>query len=307
MSLSTCVIYNPAAGRGKALRELEDARKRFGGDIELRPTSAAGHAVELARQAAQEGFSRVVAAGGDGTVHEVANGLLTSGRDDVLLSTWPVGSSCDYAYSLGMLRWWRERSTDIPLDTMRVDVGLVRAGGRERYCVNSFGVGFNGMVTVEAHKIRWLRGLPLYALAFLRAMVEHFQTPPMTVRFDDAEGESPTLAVSVNLAQREGGFPITSAARLDDGRFDYLHAAAMRRWELLRYLPAMIAGNLPTNHPQLRTGRCTRAAVRAGVPLCVHADGEFVCRPEDGIREVEIELLPGRLLVEVCRPFLYGA
>src|SRR5215210_8026673 len=91
VSLSTCVIYNPAAGRGKARSRLEAARRRFGPDVVYRPTDGPWHAAELARKAAAEGFARVVAAGGDGTVHEVANGLLAAGRDEVILSVWPLG------------------------------------------------------------------------------------------------------------------------------------------------------------------------------------------------------------------------
>ncbi len=98
---ATCVIYNPAAGRGRAEKLLGELRATLGDEIELRPSRKPWHAVELARQAAEEGFAKVVAAGGDGTVHEVANGVLQSGRRDVVFSVWPIGSANDYAYSLG--------------------------------------------------------------------------------------------------------------------------------------------------------------------------------------------------------------
>src|SRR6185312_12726617 len=106
MTPDTCVIYNPKAGRGSAAKHLvtmlreklpvPDANNAWW------DTSGPGHAVELARQAADAGFAKVVAAGGDGTVHEVANGILRSGRRDVVFATWPLGSANDYAYSLGM-------------------------------------------------------------------------------------------------------------------------------------------------------------------------------------------------------------
>ncbi|HET6573289.1 MAG TPA: diacylglycerol kinase family protein [Fimbriiglobus sp.] len=305
MALPTCVITNPAAGRGKARRQLESARRRFGPEIEYRPTAGPGHAVELARTAAVEGFARVVAAGGDGTVHEVANGLLTSGRSEVILSVWPLGSMNDFAYSLGLLRWWAEGAVR-PLDVLRADVGAVRADGRERYFVNGCGVGFNGLVAHESRSIRSLRGLPLYVLAFLKSMVRHFATPAMSIQLDSATSVGPTLSLSLNLGQREGGFPVSPAARLDDGAFDVLHVGAVRRWELLRYLPGLIAGRLPTDHPHIRRGRCGRAIIRAAVPLCVHIDGELFAVPGDGVRELEVELLPNRLRVEVCPPYLYG-
>jgi diacylglycerol kinase family enzyme len=302
----TCVIYNPAAGRGRAERLLKEFLAHPGVHGDLRPTSAPGHAEELAREAADQGFARVVAAGGDGTVHEVANGVLRSGRRDVVFSTWPVGSANDYAYTLGLTAWWDKRAEKPPTETLDVDVARVTAGGQERYCVNAAGVGFNGMVTIEARKIRFLRGMPLYTLAFLKAMVRHFATPRMRVRFDGTEVDGPTLALTLALAQREGGFPIRPAADLTDGRLDYMHATRLRRWHLVRYLPAMATGNLPENHPLIRLGRATRVEAESEAPLCVHADGEFVCVPEDGVRELTVEVEPARLRVEVYPPGLYG-
>lgn len=305
VSPPTCVIYNPAAGRGKARRQLEAARRRFGPDVVYRPTDGPWLAAELARKAAVEGFARVVAAGGDGTVNEVANGLLAAGRDEVILSVWPLGSMNDLAYSLGLSRWWAE-GAGRPLDVLNADVGVMRSAGRERFFVNGCGVGFNGMVARETRSIRSLRGRPLYVLAFLRSMIRHYATPTVTVRLDSAVSDGPTLALSFNLGQREGGFPLTPDARLDDEAFEVLNAGAVRRWELVRYLPGLIAGRLPSGHPHITRARCGRAIVRATVPLCVHTDGELFADPADEVRDLEIDLLPGRLRLEVCSPYLYG-
>ncbi len=306
MTPATCVIYNPAAGRGRAEQLFRELAARPGVHGELRPTNAPGHAEELARAAADEGFARVVAAGGDGTVHEVANGLIRSGRRDVIFSTWPVGSANDYAYTLGLTAWWARRAEHPPLESLDVDVARVTAGGRERYAVNAAGVGFNGMVTVESRTIRYLRGMPLYGLAFLKAMVRHFATPRMRVCFDDEEVNGPTLALTMCLAQREGGFPLMPAAELTDGRLDYMLATNLRRWHLVRYLPALATGRLPADHPLIRLGRAARVTVESEAPLCAHADGEFVCQPADGVKELAVEVLPGRLRVEVYPPGLYG-
>jgi len=306
MNVDTCVIYNPAAGRGKAEAWLRDAGQTLGEEMELRPTEGAGHAIELARSACEAGFAKVIAAGGDGTVHEVANGVLKSGRLDVVFSTWPIGSANDYAFTLGMQAWWKRRHERLPTETMKVDVGRVSSPGRERFYVNALGAGFNGMVTLESRHIRWLTGMPLYAWAFLKAMVKHFATPKLTIAFDDTIVEGPTLALTINLAQREGGFPITPDADLTDGLFDYMHATKLRRWHLLRYLPAMARGRLPKNHPLLRLGRAQTIVVKSPTPLCVHTDGEFFCTPQDGVQELAIEVIPCRLRVEVYPAALYG-
>lgn len=306
MAGGTCVIYNPAAGRGRAERLLNALPPSLTSGVELRPTSKEGHAVELARRACEEGFAKVVAAGGDGTVHEVANGVLQSGRRDTVFSTWPVGSANDFAFTLGLAAWWNVRDRGAPLETLEIDVGRVTAPGRERYFVDAVGIGFNGMVTIESRKTKWLAGLPLYAWAFLKALARHFATPHMTVRFDGREVAAPTLALSILNAQREGNFPLRPDANLTDGLFDYMHAKRLTRLHLIRYLPAMVGGNLPENHPRLGLGRAGRIEVTCGSPLCIHADGEFVCVPEDGVKEVAVEVLPRRLKVEVYPPALYG-
>jgi diacylglycerol kinase (ATP) len=301
----TCLIFNPAAGRGRADRWLRSIRDDRLLGIQLEPTARAHHALELARAAADAGYKKVIAAGGDGTVHEVANGLLHSANRSVIFSTWPVGSANDYAYTLGMQAWWN-RGQNEPTEVVEVDVGRATSPGRQRYFVNAFGVGFNGMVTLESRSVRWLKGMPLYTWAFLKAMVKHFRTPPLWVKLDDQVANGPTLALTINLAQREGGFPITPQASLTDGLFDWFHARKLRRWHLIRYLPAMIRGTLPQNHPLLRTGRAARVEVQSESPLCIHADGEFFCVPADGVREVTVEVLPRRLKVEVFPPAMYG-
>lgn len=294
----TCVIFNPAAGRGRAKQLIDAAVKRIG-ECELRPTSHPGHAEELARIGAEEGFARIVAAGGDGTVHEVANGILHSGNRDVIFSTWPLGSMNDYAFALGLDRWWNERRGAEELTSTHADVGVMRSGTRERFFVNGCGFGFNGMVTLESRRIRSLRGLPLYAAAFARAGLFDFRCPATTVRIDDSESVSPMLALSVNLAQREGGFPVTPMARIDDGQFDFFHVREVSRWHLVRYFPALVAGTLPADHPRFRFGRCSRVTVSCREPLCVHVDGELFSVPADGHRQFAVEILPRRLRVEV--------
>ncbi|MGL6096299.1 MAG: diacylglycerol/lipid kinase family protein [Fimbriiglobus sp.] len=296
----TVVIFNPAAGRGRAKSLIDMAVQRLSGEVELRPTNGPGHAIELAESATNEGVGRVIAAGGDGTVHEVANGLLRTNRTNMVLSTLPLGSMNDYAHSLGLKTWWREPPPGSQLTVATVDIGIVRGGGRERFFVNGLGVGFGGMVTIESRSIRRLRGQALYTLAFLKAGWRHFRQPEMAVEFDGKTLFAPTLALSVNLAQREGGFPVTPDARLDDGWFDTFHAAGLKRWQLLRYLPALLAGSLPDDHPNLRRNRCRVVRLRSAVPLCVHTDGELFCVPSDEVRTLEIEIMPGRLLVETC-------
>jgi diacylglycerol kinase (ATP) len=85
---------------------------------------------------------------------------------------------------------------------------------------------------------------------------------------------------------------------VDDGKFDYMHVADLRRWDLIRLLPKLMAGNIPTDNPKIRTGTSGGVRVVSDTPLCAHADGEFACVPADGVTELNFETYPGRLVVE---------
>src|SRR5262245_41092581 len=102
--MARCVIYNPAAGRGFVKHPPTC------GDDEFRATTCAGHAEELAMQAIRDGFTTILAAGGDGTVHEAANGVLQLGRKDVVFAPWPIGSANDYAFALRLPVDWPARN-----------------------------------------------------------------------------------------------------------------------------------------------------------------------------------------------------
>jgi len=291
------VIYNPAAGRGRARGRIDRLRRDLGARAEFRPTGGSGDAEALARRAAEEGFAVVAAAGGDGTVHEVANGLLQSGKSDVIFAPIPAGSANDYVNGLGLADdWWRRPGPAVVPGL--VDVGRVRSGERNRYFVNGFGAGFNGMVTRESRRIRRLRGLPLYGLAVLRVIFYHYTCPVTTVCFDDGEPTvAPMLGLSLALGRREGNFVVAPKAELDDGLFDYVYGGAASRWDLLVFMAQMAAQRLRNDHPFVRMGRCRRATLHSETPLIVHLDGEFFCLPENGVHDLEVELLPRALRV----------
>lgn len=296
-SAAVCVIYNPISGKGRGARRLDRLRRALDGRVEFWPTLGPGAGTALARQASVAGFATVGAAGGDGTVHEVANGILSAGRPEVALAVLPLGSANDYAHSLGLdADWWRR--PDPRIGCVPVDVGVVRSGERSRWFVNGLGLGFNGAVTLESRRIRRLQGVALYGLATLRALWLHFDAPRMAVCIDDGvEKYGPTLALSLALGRREGNFVVAPAALLDDGLFDYFHAGRLRRRDLVGLLPGLLLrGGLPT-HPALRTGRCRRVVVRSEAALTVHTDGEFFSRPEDGVHELSVELHPRALRV----------
>ena len=291
-----CVIFNPAAGRGRAQRRLEALRREWGETAAFRPTQHAGHATELARQAVEDGFELVAAAGGDGTVHEVANGILASPRREVVFGIIPIGSANDYSHSLQ-----HQFGTPAAGDSARlVDVGHVRDGqGRERFFVCCLGLGLNGRVTLESRRIRKLRGVALYGLATLRALRD-VTAPPLRLQWDEQPTEIvPTLMLSVLLGRREGNFVLAPQAILDDGLFDFVHTGALARWTVLRFLPRLALFGPPPNDPRVHIGRCRRLRIESESPLVIHTDGEMFCRPEDDVRQLDIQIQPQRQRVQL--------
>ncbi len=296
--MSVCVILNPHSGRNAASRRFAKFRDAYGREVTLYPTTSPSHARELARDAAEDGFRVVAAAGGDGTVHEVANGLLACERANVTLAIVPVGSANDYAHSI------RKQFGVANLDDdrgNRVDVGLLRcASGEERFFVESIGMGLSARVTLQSRAVN-RRGLVRYAVAAYRAIRDDLTVPELQLRWDQEPPVlSPTLMLSLLLGRREGNFPLAPNAVLDDGLFDYLLAGQFTSWQAIRMIPRLAIWGPPANHPRISQGRCRSLHVVSPEPLVVHSDGEIVCTPEHDCRELEIRLLPKRLRVKVC-------
>ena len=309
-----CVIFNPAAGRRRAQRRLRAFLARWERHVDLRPTARPEHAGELAEAAVREGFDLIAAAGGDGTVHEVAGGLLrateTPGGDGAgeppVFAVVPIGSANDYAFSLR--GQFGETELDSP-DAHPVDVGRLSwtdpagesGAERRRYFVCCCGAGLAGRVTQESRRIGWLQGVPLYGLAAIRALRAAGPPADWAIARDGGEAiAAPTRSFHALLGRREGGFLLAPRAKLDDGAFETLRIGPAGRWELLRMLPGFARTGPPAAHPHVELGRGRSLRIDSPAPLAVHADGELALVPEDGVCGVRLDLLPGRLRAKVC-------
>ena len=249
LTVATCVIFNPAA-RGDKARRFRRQLDIIASQCALKPTSGPGDAVRLATAAVMEGFTTVVAAGGDGTINEVANGIARApdGLTQTRLGILPLGSvnvlakeldlPTNIAQAWEVVQRGRERRVDLPW------MEFANASGTERRAfVILAGEGLDAraveLVNWESKK-RF--GAFAYIAAGWRALNE---TPtPMTVTHNGTTIESAELVLLGNGRYYGGRFPFFPKARMDDGRLDVCVFPHFQRRRLLAYTWALLKGRL---------------------------------------------------------------
>ena len=302
MSSNVHVILNPAASSGggrRLLPRLEDALAARNIEFRLHRTRGPGHAAELARRAVADGCDRLVVAGGDGTIHEVANGLLEGeGTRRVPIAVVPVGTGNDFYRMVG-----GSRSLDAALDVLEhgsvrsFDVGLARWEGGEARFVNFMGLGVDVEVLHRREGFRRLPGMVQYLAAILTA-VARFEPYPVRVRLPDEEFLDRTHLCAVTVGPSvAGGFLLCPGALPDDGLLDMCFVEALRWDQVARHLPKLLRGT----HTGLDVVRMRRTgSIRIEDPdrrpFPFQLDGELM---PDSSPWLEGSIEPGRLPVLV--------
>ncbi len=288
-------ILNPHAHRGRMAQLAETLRQAVRGSIELDllQTSRQGDAVGLARDAAEDGVEAVIAIGGDGTVHEVVNGLMAvSTQQRPAMGIIPAGSGNDFAYAAGLPRDMH-RSIDLIHrgNTRAVDIGKVRdATGRSCFWINNIGTLLAGQINLASHRLTWPQGSGLYLRATLQTLIRKPPTAQLELCLDETTRAREAIMLSIGNAARSGGkFLLTPEATIDDGRFDYVLAKPMNRLRLLRLLSKSIRGE-HLDHPCIEHGQFSTMTIRSNIPIAAHVDGEPWAKPEEGILEMSIEM-----------------
>lgn len=311
MSEDLRVIVNPASGSGAAGRlipAIEGWLEGQAGSFRILRTEAPGHGVELAREAARTGAARILSVGGDGTIHEVANGVLGAGVEPPPVGILPVGTGNDFF-----------RMVDAPEEpeaALQVflhgrprpfDVGLARFDGRERFFVNLLGMGVDVETLRQRERFRWLPGLPQYLAALLSSV---FRYDPYAVRVELDDGEETIedrmhlCAVTVGPSVG-GGFLVNPGATADDGFLDLCFVRELGILEIARVLPRVVRGS-HGGMKQVRLRRFRRIVLERadGEPYPFQLDGDLVPHPT---RRVEAEIRPGALPVLVADTGRKGA
>ena len=290
------IILNPYSNRWGAAKMAEPLQETLRGlnyDFDFVQTRGPREAVDLAAEAAQAGFDPIVAAGGDGAISEVVNGLLVAGMaDQVRLGIIPLGSANDYAYQLG-IPTDLEAACRLLMEAERVralDAGQIN----DLYFMNDITIAFGAQVNVEAAKIKRLRGPLLYLSGVFKALVSYHQ-PTITCRWDDGEMQDKQILLAyVGNGFRTGGvFFLTPDARLDDGLLDFVVGDALGRLNILRLLPKTFNGS-HIHEPVVHSARCTQLVMTSEDPLPVLADGEIIYTDA---HELNIRVLPKALRV----------
>jgi diacylglycerol kinase (ATP) len=286
------VIVNLLAGRGRCRRlwpSIERALRSSQLPFRHVFTQAPGAAIEIARRAAED-FSVVVAVGGDGTIHEVATGLMGSSAK---LGIIPAGTGNDFVKMLGIPPKDPIGAIEILHSGLprRVDVGRVG----ERYFVNGLGVGLDGAVAWRVWRSwRWPALAPwIYLYAAVREAL-FFRSSDVEIVAPDWGASGRLLMVGASNGRYHGGdFLLVPHAEIDDGLFDVYMIADMAPFRRLREIPKTRRGEHITL-PEVQIRRAPWVEIVSEEPLLGHLDGEPVEFPAGRLR---VELLPKALEV----------
>jgi diacylglycerol kinase (ATP) len=300
--MKALVIYNPYSGRWDALKkrpELEPALVKAGIDYELKMTEDSGHAMDLAARAVNQGFDFVIAAGGDGTINEVVNGLAVaagSSLDDRPigpLGIIPLGSANDMVDNLGLPKDLDEAAYVIASENTKL-IDLCKVN--KRYFDNNSAIGLEPFITLIQQKMKRLKGTSRYLVATLLGVYAnpHWK---MRLTWEDGEYYGPITLVTVGNSPRTGGiFYVTPHANPCDGLLTFVFGYMPTRRQTLRLLPRTMKsgeGNY-VEHPNIHEKNSSWLHIISENPTPMHTDGEI---QSEAIMELEYTVLPDRLSI----------
>lgn len=296
------VIVNSRAGAGRRGFDIEALMNGTGIAYEIRRTEHSGHAVELAKQAVTQGHSFMVAVGGDGTIHEVVNGMLAVERDgsapELVLGIIPSGSGSDFIRTFGLPPDAADAVEHLKGENLfKVDVGRVGYTDRQgqtqfRFFPNIAEAGLGGEVVRRAEALPRRVGKLRYLLSFWMTL-GLFKPTEGTVVLDERtyEGRVTNLVVA-NAQFFGGGMRIAPKAHPSDGRFDVLIQMGTKRDYVAGITKVFKGEHLPS--PVIKEYLSSRVEIRTLKPLQVEADGEVL-----GFTPATFEIVEGALSIKI--------
>ena len=296
-------LVNPAAANGSTGRRWPELARRAaaaGLEGDTLHSERPGHLGDLAREAVEGGATRLVVVGGDGTVHEVVDGLMKAGvANRVELAVVPLGTGKDFARSVRI-----PTRLDAALDVARdgrvrtIDVGRATysAGGRETvaYFANFAGAGISGAIARRANGTSKVLGGRVSFMWATLVVFSRWQPAEMTVEIDGVTRQARLLeALAMNGEYTAGGMWVAPEAGIDDGSFDVVLIGDFSKAEFATTFPKIYRGT-HVSHTKVEIVRARELRVEAREPLPIVLDGE-----QPGTTPVRFELLPAALRVRV--------
>lgn len=284
------IVFNPVAGRRRAalLWRVLDVLVANGIRLDLAETHRAGHAEALAREAARSGAPMVVAAGGDGTIAEVANGLMGSG---VRLGVIPLGTANVLAHELALPFAPRAVAAALAFGRTRMLwPGVARGAAGSRLFVQMLGVGFDAQVVHRLSlPLKRVLGRGAYVVQSLRETAR-YQFPPVRLRIDEIETEAASAVISKGRLYA-GTFLLAPESRPAEPGFSVVLFGCAGPGAALMYGAALPVGLLG-RAPGVRHVRAHRIEVVGNTPIPVQADGDAV-----GFTPLSVTDAPGPIAV----------
>ncbi|MFH1382626.1 MAG: diacylglycerol kinase family protein [Chloroflexota bacterium] len=299
------VIVNPVAGAYSVRKEwprISQQLHAVGLSFDHVFTAGAGHAVELARLAADSGYRYIIAVGGDGTVNEVVNGLLNSiGSHNTILGILNFGTAGSFARSLGIAQDVGACSHLTEQRRVSIDVGLVKCWRQgqpiESFFINVADVGFGSAVADAWKRLpnRFGRNINLIIRTFegLRRLSIHRNRLVKLQVGDEVATACSCDVVIANGQYFANGMQIAPHAKLDDGLFDVVTVGDVSKSELLKIWPTLYRGD-HIHHPKIRERKAANVTIESDEPLLVEADGVIF-----GETPASFRVLPSALTVVV--------
>lgn len=283
---NTVVILNPVAGSPETLRDWQARVESIAHDCPIRVIAHPGEAEALARNAVEEGFVRIVAAGGDGTVNHVANGIAGT---NAALGLLPLGTVNVFAMELGLPAHNLQVCWSIIEDGNMRLVDLPNANGK--HFVQLAGVGLDAQVVKET-SLAFKRSFGPLSYLISAAQIAARKPPKLFIESENAPVEEASFVLIGNGRLYGGPFPFFKHAVLDDGLFDVVVFKRLGYLEIMKYLQDVVfSSNIRA--PEVEYFQTQRLRVTSEQDVPVELDGELAgnCPVEVRIQKKALQVL----------------
>jgi len=298
--LKTMLVLNPHAGKGRGRRIFAAIRELLGRGIrgmEVRVSEYAGHAFEIGRSAARDGFERILSIGGDGTPFEIVNGLYAEGKPgrDIELGMIPAGTGNSFLRDFSLMTWRDAVENILAGKRRRVDLVEIvydRDGHEvQQYYLNILGVGLIAdILKLTNEKLKAFGSLG-YSLAVMLRLVKGMRNR-MRLTVDNEELKIADSALVISNSKFTGGaMKIAPMAETQDGKVDLVIFQEVNRRDILNIFARVFKGT-HVGHPKVRTLRAAEIAIHSDPAEMLMADGELL-----GRTPLRLRVLPGELAI----------